>query len=473
MPGPAMLTPPAPFTSATRQPMRRSVLRASALMLAAVLLGNLHAPAKADTAALGLLDALKLAQQQDPQYRAAQAQAQADAQLPSLGLATLLPQVSASARLEEQTNTYQAFGQNIEAKRNPGTYALVLNQALFRPQAWASYQQSRLMAEQGELRLRSASQNLILRVADAYLAVLAAQDDLRSLAAQEQAVVEQLQFAKKNFEIGNATITDQQEAQARFDLIAAQALAANNALTVAQLGLQTLIGQPADRLQPLSPAFTLAPPMPNDPKAWAEAARQSNLEVLQAQLGLEIARREVDKSRHGHLPTLDFTAQVVDTEQQIFDASTGRPFDIGVDNTTFGLVLNMPIFSGGGTQARVKQQASMLQKSRSELDFSVSQAQQQAQAAYLQLNTSLGQVRALQTAKASSLLALQANRTGYEVGVRSNIDVLNAQQQLSAIERDLSRAQYQSLSALLRLQAVVGQLSAETLTQISVGATRP
>ncbi|HEX4843287.1 MAG TPA: TolC family outer membrane protein [Limnobacter sp.] len=417
--------------------------------------------------AMGLVEAYRLAEQQDAKHQAAKAQRMADQTAPALGRAALLPQLSASAKVERQDNTYESFGQQIQAQRNPGTYALVLNQALFRPQAWATYKQSQLLAEQGELRFQSATQQLVLRVSEAYFAVLAAQDDLHNLTVQQNAVQEQLVFAKKNFEIGNATITDQQEAQARFDLIASQTLAAQNALAVARLGLQTLIGRPVGDLQSLAANFEPATPTPSDAQAWAHMARQQALEVQQAQVGLEIARRELDKSRHGHLPTLDFTAQRVETEQQVFDAATGRPFDIGVNNTTLGLLLNLPIFSGGATHAVVKQQAALLDKTRSDLDFAQRIAEQHAQSAFLNLSTSIAQVNALRTAQQSSALALQANRTGYDVGVRSNIDLLNAQQQLSAIERDLAQAKYRSLLAMLQLQATVGQLGPDQLQTIS------
>ncbi|HEX4880064.1 MAG TPA: TolC family outer membrane protein [Limnobacter sp.] len=424
-------------------------------------------------AGLSLLEAYRLAEQQDAKHQAAKAQRIADQEVPALGRAPLLPQLSASAKVERQDNTYESFGQQIQAERNPGTYALVLNQALFRPQAWASYKQSQLLAEQAELRFKIATQQLVIRVSEAYFAVLAAQDDLQNLTVQQSAVEEQLAFAKKNFEIGNATITDQQEAQARFDLIASQALAARNALAVARLGLQTLIGRAVGPLKGIHPGMEPSAPNPPDAQAWADMARQQAIEVQLAQLGLEIARRELDKSRHGHLPTLDFTAQVVETEQQSFDATTGRPFDIGVDNTTLGLLLNVPIFSGGVTHALVKQQAALLDRSRSDLDFSQRMAEQNAHTAFLNLHTSIAQVKALQIAQQSSALALQANRTGYEVGVRSNIDLLNAQQQLSSIERDLAQAKYRSLLAMLQLQATVGQLSPAHLQHINSLAPAP
>ncbi|PZO25607.1 MAG: hypothetical protein DCE89_02655 [Betaproteobacteria bacterium] len=180
-----------------------------------------------------------------------------------------------------------------------------------------------------------------------------------------------------------------------------------------------------------------------------------------------IAKGESNKAKYGHLPTLDLTAQMVETEQQIFDGNSGRPFDLGVDSTTIGLVMNIPIFSGGGTQSQVRQQAALLEKAMNNVELAGRNATQAAKSAFLGVQTSLAQVKALETALASSELALQSNKTAYEVGIRINVDVLNAQQQFNATQRDLSKAKYASLINMLELQAVAGQLNAETVQQIN------
>lgn len=409
----------------------------------------------------------EMAKQRDATYLAAASQLKADLETENQAFAALLPSINLAARIEKQTNTYDAFGMSIDASRNPGTYSLILNQALFRPQAWESYQQSQLSGEIAKLSFLQAEQDLILRLSRAYFDLLTAQDELANFRDLKKAISEQLAFAKANFEVGSATITDQQEAQARHDLIVAQELAAENQLAVRLLQLETIVGTPIDKLSALPAATQLNAPTPNTPDAWAEQARNNNVLAQQAQLAQLIAKGEVKKAQYGHLPTLDLTAQVVETEQQIFDGNSGRPFDIGVDSTTIGLVMNLPIFSGGATQSKVRQQAALLEKALNNVNLAKQNATQTAKATFLQVQTGLAQVKALETAVASSALALQSNKTAYDVGIRINVDVLNAQQQFNAAQRDLSKAKYTSLINMLELQAATGQLNAAALQQIN------
>lgn len=437
-------------------------------LLASICLALIHTLAQAQAAdTQNLVGLYEMAKQKDATYLAAASQLKADLETENQAFAALLPNVNLGVRIEKQENTYDAFGMSVDASRNPGTYSLVLNQALFRPQVWESYKQSQLSGEIAKLSLRQAEQDLILRLSRAYFNTLTAQDELANFRDQKKAISEQLAFAKANFDVGGATVTDQQEAQARHDLVVAQELAAENQLAVRLLQLETIVGSPINKLAALPTTTELSPPSPNTPKAWAEQARHNNVLAQQAQLAQLIAKSEVKKTQYGHLPTLDLTAQVVETEQQIFDGNSGQPFDIGVNSTTIGLVMNLPIFSGGSTQSKVRQQAAFLEKTLNNLDLAKQNATQNAKATFLQVQTSLAQVKALETAVASSALALQSNKTAYDVGIRINIDVLNAQQQFNAAQRDLSKAKYTSLINMLELQAVTGQLNATALQQIN------
>ena len=428
----------------------------------------------AQTPATENLSALfALARQHDAQYLAAASQLQADLETENQSRSALLPNVNLGARIEKQENTYDAFGMSLDASRNPGTYSLTLNQAIFRPQAWESHKQSQLIGEIAKLAFKQAEQDLILRLSKAYFDLLSAQDELDNLQLLKTAITEQLAFAKANFEVGSTTITDQQEAQARFDLTVAQELAATNQLAVRQLQLETMVGKPVQKLSPLKPEIQLDTPSPNSPDQWAAQARENNLQAQQTKLAQGVAKAEVNKARYGHLPTLDLTAQMVETEQQIFDGTSGRPFDIGVDSTTIGLVMNLPIFSGGGTQSKVRQQAALLEKSQNNRDFAERSAAQNAKAAFLGVQSSLAQVRALETAMSSSGLALQSNKTAFEVGIRINVDVLNAQQQFNATQRDLSKAKYACLINMLELQAAAGQLNIDALKKVNSLLTWP
>ena len=256
-----------------------------------------------------LLTLYSLAKQNDPAFRAAASQLQADLETENQAFSALLPNINFGARIEKQDNTYDAFGMSIDASRNPGTYSLVLNQALFRPQAWETYKQSQLSGEVAKLSFQQAEQELVLRLTRAYFDLLTAQDDLASIRDQKTAITEQLALAKANFEVGSATVTDQQEAQARFDLAVAQELAAQNQLAQRKLQLETIVGMSVDELATLAPTTQLKAPTPNTAEAWAEQARNNNLRAQQARLAKLIAKGESNKAKYGHLPTLVVAAR--------------------------------------------------------------------------------------------------------------------------------------------------------------------
>jgi outer membrane protein len=436
------------------------------LILLAILLltGNLAAA----TQTQNLIELYELAKNRDSVYLASAAQLQADLEISNQAFAALLPNLNFNAQIEQQNNnSHDAGGLPVNTHRNPTTYSLNLNQALFQPQIWQNYKQGQWTTEAAKLRFRQAEQDLILRLTRAYFDLLSAQDDLSNLHAQKIATAEQLTFAKRSFEAGNSTITDQQEAQARFDLITAQELAAKNQLAIANLQIETISGIPVETPAKLREEIQLTPLSPNNLQAWADHASIDNLQAQQAQLAQLIAKAEVKKAQLGHLPTIDLTAQLVETEQQLFDSNNRRPFDLAVNSTTISLVMNLPIFTGGGTQSKVRQQAAMLEKSRLEFDLARKNASQQAKATFLSAQTNLSQVEALQTAVSSSKLALQSNKTAYEVGIRINLDVLNAQQQFNSTQRDLSKAKYNSLIKMLELQALVGQLNEKALQEVN------
>ena len=440
--------------------------RPTLLLAACALALGLVAPA-VHAQVRDLLGLVQLAKIRDAQYLAAKAQNKADLEQENQALAGLLPNVNASAQAKQEDVKNTLGGLSVKSSNNPKTYVLSLNQALFRPQAWETYQQGKLSTALAGLALRKAEQDLILRVSKAYFDVLAAQDDLQTLLAQKAATAEQLAFARRNFEVGAATVVDQQEAQARFDLILAQELATRNLIETRQLALNTLVGEPAGPLAGLAPESRLKGVEPETPQAWADMALQGNLDIQQARIGQQITKREVSKSRMGHLPTLDLNAQVVDTEQQFFDTRSGQPLQIGVDNRSLTLALNVPLYSGGATQSKVRQQAALLDKSSQQLEQAQRGASQGTQSAFLAVRSGLSQVSALETAVKSSELALKSNKTGYEVGVRINIDVLNAQQQLNATQRDLAKAKYSALNSMLELQAAVGTLTEASVERIN------
>ena len=341
---------------------------------------------------------------------------------------------------------------------NRNQWALSLSQPLFRWDRWESYQQSKLSQASTEAVFAQAQQDLITRVSQAYFDVLTAQDNLSSIQAQKSATTEQLASAKRNFEVGTQTITDTHEAQAAYDLVVAQEFAAINDLEVRRAALQQIIGAVPGSLSTLRPGVTIGAPQPASIDPWISSAEQQNYSVVGAQLNLEIAKREITRNRAGHLPTLDLVAS------KGRDSTPGS----GINKAnSIGVQWNVPIFNGFAVTSKVRESIALEDKARNDLEATRRAAAQNARTAYLGVNSGLAQVRALEAAEVSSKSALDSNKLGYQVGVRINIDVLNAQRQLYSTQRDLSRARYDTIMNGLRLKSAAGTLKEADLVPVN------
>ena len=419
--------------------------------------------------AADLLETYRDAIGYDAQFSAAKSARDAGREKLPQGRAGLLPTLALSANTVWNENSFQfrPSGGTVPANYNSNGWSLNLAQPLFRWQNWASYQQSELLVAQAETQYGLARQDLALRVAQAYFDVLLAEENLATAQAQKTAISEQLASAKRNFEVGTATITDTHEAQARSDLTTAQEIAAANDLQLRRDALQILIGKDASRLKTLRPAVQIARPQPDDIGQWVAAAEKDSLAVQVALAALEIADREVDKQRAGHYPTLDLVAsRGRSTLGQTFMFGQDLPGSVQ-DSTTIGLQLAIPVFAGGATTSRNREAVALRDKARSDLDNARRQAALSARQAYLGFTSGLAQVKALEQGLVSSRSALDSNKLGYEVGVRINIDVLNAQQQVYSTRRDLAKARLDTLSAQLRLKAAVGALGEADLAAVN------
>jgi outer membrane protein len=290
---------------------------------------------------------------------------------------------------------------------------------------------------------------------------LTSQDALASLQAQKEAIVEQLASAKRNFEVGTATITDTHEAQARFDLTLAQEIAAQNDLEVKRNALAQVTGQLPTELAGLKTGVKLSPPEPAKPDEWVSGAQAHNFGVTLQQLAVAIAKRDITRNRAGHLPTLDFVASQGRTQGLAFAPN------LTISSTSYGVQFNLPLFAGFAATSKVREAISLEDKARADLDSAVRTAAQGARTAFLGVQSGLSQVRALEAAEVSSKSALESNRLGYEVGVRINIDVLNAQQQLYSTRRDLAKARYDTMVNGLKLKAIAGSLAEADLVQVN------
>ena len=415
-----------------------------------------------DAQAMTLLEAFNAAQAYDSQLASARGARDAALEKSTQGFAGLLPTVSATASINRinaditianQDPLYRDYTQQI--------YQLQLRQPIYNQNNFDVYEQSKLLVTAGEIQFERAKNDLALRVAQAYFDVLTAQDTISFIHAQKAAITEQLESAKRNFEVGTATITDTHEAQARFDLALAQEIGAQNDLEVKRNAFAVITGQLPAELHGLRSGIKLRNPEPSSMDQWVQSAEASNFSVVAQSLLADIAKLEIHRNRAGHLPTLDAVA----AQSQRKDLTLTSPST--TNTTAVGLQLTIPLFTGFSTTSKIREAIALENQARSDLNTAKRTAMQSARAAFLGVQSGLSQIRALEAAEVSSNSALESNKLGYDVGVRINIDVLNAQQQLYSTRRDLAKARYDTLVNGLRLKAAAGTLGEVDLAELN------
>lgn len=417
-----------------------------------------------------LAQVFTLAQQHNPALRSAQANYQAALSGVPLARSKLLPQLVAGANLSAnaQDNSdnplLQKFGMPTQWNYTSRDVNLVATQALYQPADHLGVEQADVTARIAYLKFVQQDQDLMLQVAARYFDVLAAQDSLHSLEEQQKAVIQQVKSAQANFDAGNGTIVDVRDAQARVDLTAAQVLAAENQLELTRNSLQQLVGTTTKTLAPLPSSTALQAPL-GDMHAWSRKAEEHNLGVDEALLGVKLAQLSAKKADTGYRPTVAAYARLD------HNATTGGsplfPFSNRANVASVGVQMRWPLFTGYAVQSDVEQTAHLLEKSQSDLDSARLAAAQQARAAYLSVQSGLAQVKALDAAIASSRSSLQANETGFKVGMRVNIDVLNALSQLYETQRQADKARYDVLVNTLRLKNAAGELDRRDIDTLS------
>jgi outer membrane protein len=415
-----------------------------------------------------LLQVYRDAQRYDAVYTGARYSLEATRERIPQARALLLPTLNATANATQQRVNVDSESSDPAASftRNPGNYGytLTLTQPVYRPQNRVAREQADYQVRQAEATFGQAAQDLTLRVVQAYFDVQAAQDTLGLVGAQKAAISEQLAQAKRNFEVGTATITDTHEAQARYDLIVAQEIAAQNDLDAKRRALQLITGKEYGHLQPLRTDVKLEPPQPADMQSWVDLAEKQAYPVLAQEAATEVASLEAKRQSAGHSPTLDLVGSAGQSHE---GSSTVSPFARDFTTTSIGLQLALPIYQGGAISSREREAAANYLKSREDLQNARRTAALTTRQTYLAVVNGIAQIGALQQALVSSQSALESNRLGYEVGVRINIDVLNAQQQLYQTRRDLAVARYNLLVNQLKLRAAVGGLREEDLEAVN------
>lgn len=414
-----------------------------------------------------LLEIYRMAQGSDAQYASARAAWSAGQEKLPQGFAGLLPSASVSAFTQYNDRHLSFRSPTVlpnNSQFNSNSVSLSVLQPLYRPQNVTAYGQAKTQVEQADVVFAQAAQDLILRVAQAYFDVLLAQDTVEFTQAQLTAIGRQLDQAKRNFEVGTATITDTHEAQSRYDITVSAEITARNDLEVKKRQLELLIGRQAPGVAALGKRFELRAPEPSNMDRWVAEADDNNLQVRISRAGLDFASQEIERNRAGHRPTLDAFATYSDA-----GAGSGVQGGPGTDTTTriVGVQLAVPLYQGGLISSRVREAVANEDKARQDLESARRTAELNTRQAYLGVTSGVAQVRALEAALISSQSSLDSTKLGQEVGVRTQVDVLNAQQQLSQTRRDLAQAKYNYILTLLRLKSAVGQLTEQDLALVN------
>ena len=397
----------------------------------------------------------------DPVYQAARAQYTASVERLPQARAGYLPLVTGSASAYRNYNERDGTPDLDYSTRG---FNVALSQPVFRLGNWIAISQAEKQVLQAEATLGAAGQDLIVRVAQAYFDVLLAQDNVALSDSQKRAISEQLAQAKRNFEVGTATIVDTLETQARFDQAVAREVLDANDLEVKKRALQQLIGKMPEGLKPLGNKIEMQRPRPDNIDEWVKAGSESSLSVAVAKAAYEIAQQEIDRAKSGHYPTVDLNAAYNwnrNPASSLGELFTGA--SITSKNAQVGLVLSVPLYAGGGTQSRVREALSLRDRSQQDLENTQRTVAQAVRQNFLAVTNGIALVRALEQAQASTQSQLDSSILGRDVGVRTSVDVLNAQQQVFQTRRDLQQARYGYLLNTLRLKAAAGTLREEDL----------
>ncbi|BBP04397.1 outer membrane protein [Sulfuriferula plumbiphila] len=414
-----------------------------------------------------LLDIYRLAWHNDPSFEAARYVLQAAQEKVPQARASLLPAVSASGS-RNYTQSSAAYGGTPPVDRDvrAWTWNVQLTQPLIRLQNIFAYSESQAIVKQATAQFAQAEQALILRVTQAYFDVVVAQESIAVAQAQVQAMQAQLAQAIRGFETGTHAVTDMHEARARHALAIAQQVSARNGLSNKQAELEKIIGQDIGVLNTLQPAVVIPKPQPNDAQTWIALARERNPAVLAQQSAVQAAEAKVSRNRAEHLPTLDLTASHGKNHSS---GTTLNPtnYATSASQQQLGVQLTLPLFSGAATSSRISEAIASRCKSQAELEAARRQAATDARQAYAGIENGLAQIEALQSAVKSSQSAVKGNQAGFGVGIRMNIDVLNAEQQLYSAQRDLAKARYDTLLQGLKLKAAAGALSEDDVLTVN------
>jgi outer membrane protein len=417
--------------------------------------------------AADLMDALRLAQSGDPTLEAAQFALEGMRERVPQARAGLLPAANLTGN-SGGTRADTEFTGAIPVDRNmkSWTWSLQLTQPLLRLSNVYAYRASELQLEQAEAVYEQARQDLYLRLAQAYFGVVLAAEGIAVAAAEVRALEEQLQQVMRGHANGTHSVTDVDETRARLSMALARQVAAGTELETRNAELEKITGQPLTALAGLHPSFQAPPPEPNVAQEWIRRAREHHPQVRAHRAALAAAEADVKKNRADYLPTLDLTLSY-GRNYTSNSLTTPQDYSTRAASRQVGVQLNLPIAAGGAPSARVREAVANKNRSRAELEAAERQAGTDAQQAFVGVVNGDAQIAALNAATAASFSAVKGNRVGFGLGLRINLDVLNAEQQLYTARRDLSKARYETLLQGLKLKAAAGLLTEDDMQAVN------
>ncbi|MDP1684256.1 TolC family outer membrane protein [Hydrogenophaga sp.] len=424
--------------------------------------------ARADSGALGLMQAFEAARDNDPMFRGAQAERQAGLEFADIGRARVLPTISAVVSNNRNTATVTSSNGAVD---NRGAYtgssaSLQLRHPLYDREAWASRDLGLARTAASEAAYRAREQDLIVRVFDAYTKALLAREEVSHLRTQLLGLDEQMRSNEQRFARGEGTRTDVLETTSKQALLRAQLIEMQDNEENARNALQAIVGRPVQRLASLKPEAAAAVPEAGPLEAWRLRAIASNGDIESLRQAVEVARQELRRIQSGHHPRLDL---LLSTGRSVSD--TTATFQQTSRTRTVGVQLSVPIYSGGGISAQARQAAAQLAKAEADLDAKLAELQVELHRQYTLQRSSGARILALQSAVDTSLVLIDATRKSVLGGERTNADVLDARERLSRAERDFAQARYQQLLAGLRLRGLAGVLQTDDLRAVATQFT--
>ncbi len=414
-----------------------------------------------------LLQIYREAVRADPAIAAAKAQWEAAQEKLPQARSFLLPQASLSANANY--SNYDATiksdpREDLNVNTRSAQATVSASQPLFRQQNVIAYDQAKAFVTQADSTLGIAQQDLIIRVTVTYFDILLAQFNIELAESQKKAVSEQLAQAKRNFEVGVATITDTNEAQAKYDAIVAQEITVRNEYDNRLTALRAIIGRYPKDLKKLGSGFVPALPEPNVADYWVERALKENLNVQIAQYNFDIGTLEVDRAKAANYPTVDLVASYGGQGSR-YSASSSANLDSRTGQ--IGVQLAVPLYTGGFNSSRIREAVALQERARQDLEGARRAALFQAQTGFAGVNSATASAKALEQAVVSAESALASNILGQEVGVRTFLDVLQVQQNVYSTRRDLADAHFKYLIGVLRLKASVGALTEQDIEYLN------